>query len=67
MKASKSLEAQYVTDPLIVEVRTARKNLSARFDNDIEKLCAYLRGIEKREGARLVKKTRRAVAARKTL
>ena len=64
MKISKSRKEQSVADPLIAEVRTARKELCARFDNDIEKLCAHLREIEKRQRARLVKDTRRAVTMR---
>jgi hypothetical protein len=66
MKVSSSRKAQSVADPLIVEVRKARKDLCARFDNDIEKLCAHLRAIEKRQKARLVKETHRAVTTRKT-
>jgi hypothetical protein len=66
MKVSESQKAQPVADPLISEVRTARKDLCARFDNDIEKLCAHLREIEKRQKARLVKETHRAITARKT-
>ena len=62
MKTSKSRKDPSVADPLIAEVRSARKALSARFEHDIEKLCAYLREIEKQQKARLVKKTHVAEA-----
>jgi len=65
MKVSKSQKAQSVADPLIAEVRAAREELCARFDNDMEKLYAHLREIENRQKARLVKETHHAVSARK--
>lgn len=66
MRVSKSRKARSVADPLIADVRTARKDLCARFDNDIAKLCAHLREIEKRQKARLVKETHGAVTRRET-
>lgn len=58
-------KGQSVADPLIVEVRTAREKLCARFSNDIEKLCAHLREIEEQQKVRLVKEMPRVVAARR--
>ena len=35
-------------DPPIVEARSARMELSARFDHDLRKLCDFLRAEEKK-------------------
>lgn len=37
------------SDPLIDEVRRLRRELSAEFGDDIERLAAHLREIEERE------------------
>jgi len=34
-------------DPLIDEIRAIRKDISERFDNDISRLCEFLREQEK--------------------
>ena len=41
------------TDPLIEEIRTIRKELSDRFDNDPARLCEYLRQVEAEYSDRL--------------
>jgi len=41
-------------DPNVDEIRAIRAKLSARFDNDIDKLCQYLRGKEAEYGDRVV-------------
>ena len=33
-------------DPLIDEIRAIRASISARFDNDVGRLCEYLREVE---------------------
>ena len=58
MKAASSANAHPINDPLIDEVRAARRNLSASFDDDLPRLCAHLRQIEERHEARLVKRPR---------
>ena len=35
-------------DPLIAEARSARMELSAKFDHDLRKLCDFLRAEEKK-------------------
>ena len=39
-------------DPLIDEVRAARKELSDRFGNDVSRLCEHLREVERQREAR---------------
>ena len=46
-------------DPLIDEVRSIRKEISERFDNDVNRLCEHLRSIEKTLRERLVRPPRR--------
>ena len=41
-------------DPGINEVRRVRMALSARFDHDLRRLCAYLRREQKKHWARVV-------------
>ena len=41
-------------DAIVDEVRAIRAKLSARFDNDIDKLCEYLRRKEAEYGDRIV-------------
>ena len=41
-------------DPNVDEIRAIRAKLSARFDNDIDKLCQYLRQKEAEYGDRVV-------------
>ena len=41
-------------DPNVDEIRAIRAKLSARFDNDIDKLCEYLRRKEAEYGDRIV-------------
>ena len=41
-------------DAIVDEVRAIRAKLSARFDNDIDKLCEYLRRKEAEYGDRVV-------------
>lgn len=41
-------------DEVIEEVREIRRQIWARFDNDVEKYCAYLMERQKRHGDRLV-------------
>lgn len=41
-------------DPNVDEIRAIRAKLSARFDNDIDKLCEYLRRKEAEYGDRVV-------------
>ena len=42
-------------DPNVEEIRAIRARLSERFDNDIDKLCEYLRRKEAEYGDRVVK------------
>ncbi len=53
------------SDPLIEDVRRVRAELSAQFDNDVDKLCEHLRRLESQYSERLVfsrpKQTGRAV------
>ncbi len=42
-------------DPLIDEVRRIRLRMSARYGNDVRRLCDHLRRVEKRYAGRLVK------------
>jgi hypothetical protein len=58
-----------LADPNVDEIRAIRAKLSARFDNDIDKLCEYLRQKEAEYGGRVVqpgkiprKKDRRAAS-----
>jgi len=53
MKRNKSISPSH--DPLIDEVRQIRTDLSASFDNDMEKLCEHLRKIESKHRDRVVK------------
>jgi hypothetical protein len=41
-------------DAIVDEVRAIRAELSARFGNDVGKLCKYLRGREAQYGDRVV-------------
>ena len=41
-------------DPGINEVRRARMALSARFDHDLQKLCAYLRQEQGKHPGRVI-------------
>jgi len=41
-------------DPGINEVLRARMALSARFDHDLQKLCAYLRQKQKKHPGRII-------------
>lgn len=43
-------------DPLIDEIRAIRKEISDRFDNDVGKLCDFLREEEKKHPERLVRR-----------
>ena len=38
-------------DPLIDEVRQARRELSERFDNEVHRLAEYLREVQRRSTA----------------
>jgi len=58
MKVAESGKAPSIRDPLIDDVRIARKELCASFDNNLEKLCAHLRAIEKQHATRLVTRCR---------
>ena len=53
-------------DPLIEEVRAARKDVSHQFDNDIDRLCDYLRQIEAQNEDRVVRATRASRSAEST-
>ena len=44
-----------MSDPNVEEIRAIRAKLSERFDNDIDKLCEYLRRKEAEYGDRVVK------------
>ncbi|NKC11149.1 MAG: hypothetical protein GKR94_02760 [Gammaproteobacteria bacterium] len=48
-------EHKSYVDPLVDEVRDVRKALSETFDNDIKKLCDYLRRIEEQHQDRIIK------------
>jgi hypothetical protein len=45
-------------DPIVDEVRSIRRELSARFANDVGKLCEHLRQIEAGYSNRLVQPRR---------
>ncbi|NBV23963.1 MAG: hypothetical protein EBS05_18845 [Proteobacteria bacterium] len=45
-------------DPLIAQARSARMELSGRFDHDLRKLCAFLREEETKHPAQLDKPNR---------
>jgi hypothetical protein len=47
-------EGWTAADDAIEEVREIRRQILARFDNDIEKYCDYLMERQKRHGDRLV-------------
>ena len=49
-----------MADPNVEEIRTIRAKLSERFDNDIDKLCEYLRRKEAEYGDRIVKPAERS-------
>ncbi len=67
----KPSEEPPMSDALVDEVRAIRAELSARFGNDIGKLCEYLRQKEAEYGDRVVQprdltsKGPRSVASRK--
>lgn len=52
MKPSKT--SPPMPDAIVDEVRAIRAKLSARFDNDIDKLCEHLRHVEARYRDRVV-------------
>ena len=43
-----------MADPNVDEIRAIRAELSARFDNDVGKLCKHLRRVEARYRDRVV-------------
>ena len=40
-------------DPLVDEVRAIRRALSEQFDNDVDRLCDHLQGLEQQHPERL--------------
>jgi hypothetical protein len=60
-----------VSDAIVDEVRAVRAKLSARFGNDIDKLCDHLRSIEAQyrdrvvQPGKLIPKNRRRVTSGK--
>ena len=42
-------------DPLIDEVRAVRRALCEQFGNDVDRLCGYLRGLERQHPERVVR------------
>ncbi len=44
-----------VSDPLIDEVRAARRGLWAQFDHDVDRVWAHLKEIERRHADRVVR------------
>ena len=52
---SRAKDHKSSADPLVDEVRGVRKALSETFDNDVEKLCDYLRHIEEQHQERVAK------------
>jgi hypothetical protein len=40
-------------DPLIDEIRSIRRDISERFDNDVDKLCDHLQQLEREHTERL--------------
>lgn len=50
-----STKALTSRDELIEEVREIRAKISARFDNDVNKLCEHLREVEKQYPHRIVR------------
>ena len=52
------------SDPLIEEVRALRRGISERFGNDVDRLCAHLREVQRQHGGRVV--SRSAKGARST-
>ena len=55
MKAVTTRRGRASADLLIEETRRVREALSARFDNNLEKLCGHLRKIEREQQARVVR------------
>jgi len=51
-------------DPFLDEVRALRRDFSARFDHDLDKLCDHLEEIESRHAGRI--SHRRTVASEPT-
>ena len=49
-------------DPLVDEVRSIRKEISASFGNDVDRLCEHLESIEMTVGERLVRRPVRKAA-----
>lgn len=54
-------EPQTQSDPLIDEVRAARRNLSEQFDHDLERLFEYLRHVQQEHPGRVVRRRKRLV------
>ena len=54
-------------DPIVEETREARRQLDAEFGGDLDRLYAYLRGIEHENAERVVKLNPKAVAGQKDL
>ncbi len=54
------------SDPLINEIRTLRRELSERFDNDVKRLCDYLRTIENQNRDRITHPLRSSPGSKKT-
>lgn len=53
-------------DPIVKETRAAREELLARFDYDLDALCAFLQQLELPSGKKAVTlKPRRPTASRK--
>lgn len=44
-----------MTDPIVEEVRKARAEHAAQFDNDLHRIVADLKSRQKRHGTRLVR------------
>jgi hypothetical protein len=60
-----SQQAHPVPDPLIDEVRAIRRALCEQFGNDVDRLCEYLRGLERQHPERLVRPAEAQPGARK--
>lgn len=48
-------------DPLIDEVRAARRSLSEQFDHDLERLFEHLRVVQRQHSGRIVRRRKQLV------
>ncbi len=52
---SEDRKTPFPPDPLVNEVRAARRRLLERFDNDLEKYVDYLRSLEQQHPERMAR------------